>query len=171
MLATSLAAVDQARIFHLLGQHVIAIAGQQPGGSQVELQELVAGHGDSLAILVHPGGAPGAASESYYLVKPVLAPGPLRPAVRLEHAGGCDLIRVEPLNCGATRVIGHSPSFRFDDAFEGALRQLPPFRESDPRHALSLVDIVAMGAIYGGFSGFSRMFVQLQVTAARLPNP
>ena len=166
-----LATVDQARIFYLLGQHVIAIAGQQPSGSRVELQESKTHDVPALAILLHAGSGCSAVAESYYLVEPVLGRGPILSSIALSHAGGSNLIPVEPMNCGATRVIGSSPSFRFDDAFEGALRQLPPFRESAPGQAIPLVDIVAMGAIYGGFSGFSRLFVQLQVTPERPSGP
>lgn len=164
----ALAPVDIARVFYLQNQHVIAAMGQKAPGSEVEVSECLAADG-TVRLRLHQPSPPGLPTDTYYLVRPILPRGPIRNSIRLLHAAGGLAVPVEPLNCASFRVTGHSPSFRFDEAFESALRQLPMFSANPPGQGLPLVDLVAMGAIYGGFSGFSRLFVRLGASDA--PHP
>jgi hypothetical protein len=163
-----LAPMDLARVFYLQNQHVIAAIGQKAPGSEVEVLESVAADG-TVRLRLHQSSPPGLLTDTYYLVRPVLPKGPMRGSIRVLHAAGGLAVPVEPLNCAAFRVTGHSPSFRFDEAFEDALRQLPMFSTNPPGQGLPLVDLVAMGAIYGGFSGFSRLFVRVGASVAQKP--
>jgi hypothetical protein len=163
-----LAPVDLARVFYLQNQHVIAAIGQKAPGSEVEVVESVAADG-TVRLRLHQSSPPALPTDTYYLVRPILPKGPVRRSIQLLHAGGGLAVPVEPLSCAAFRVTGHSPSFRFDEAFEDALRQLPMFSTNAPGQGLPLVDLVAMGAIYGGFSGFSRLFVRLGASGGQQP--
>lgn len=160
----SLAAVDLARTFYVQGQHVLALIGRKTAGSEIELLECPTSDG-TFVLRLHRS-APGAQlAETFYVVRPLFDPGPMRRSLRLLYGAGGVSMPVEPLNCGSLRVTGVSPSFRLDEAFEDALRQLPLFRRNPPDQPLPLVDILAMGAIYGGFTGFSRLFLRVGVSA------
>ena len=103
----------------------------------------------------------------------------------LLHRDGSELIKVEPIaehviprraSDSATTIqarpclvpellgsaIGFSQNYSLDEAFKDALQKLQlvssPASEAEP----SMVDVVSMGAVYGGFSGYSRMFVRVE---------
>jgi hypothetical protein len=122
--------------------------------------------------------------DSYCLVKPVIA-GPIRPYVTFLHRDGSDLVKVEaiaetaapePMTRSLTAIenrpplvpdllgsaIGFSQNYSLDEAFKDALQKLrlvpSPASDAEP----SMVDVVSMGAVYGGFSGYSRMFVRVE---------
>ncbi|HUR36616.1 MAG TPA: hypothetical protein VM009_02290 [Terriglobales bacterium] len=164
--------------FYVQSRHVMLVHGKKPFGAEVELTESGFDRGiSSLTLTLNPIAPansfetePCAAdqphSDSYYLVRSVFAPGPMRRSIRLVHRAGQDLVPVQPLSCRRCHpVTGSSQSFCFDEAFEDALRQLPPLRNADKNQSLPLVDIVAMGAVYGGFSGFSRLFLRLEASS------
>lgn len=164
-----LAAKDIARSFYVQGRHVMLVQGNKPWGTEVELNETGFDRGISnltLAMAQDITSTP--VSARYYLVQPVFAKGPMRTAIRLIHQAGRELIPVEPLVCRAVTpsgpATGSSQDFRFDEAFEDALRQLPAFQAASRSAPLPLIDVVAMGAVYGGFAGFSRLFLRLEAT-------
>jgi len=162
----TLARKSIARGFYMRGSHVILIQGAKPCGTEVTLHE--GGFDRGIADLTLAQSLPdeGPCIDSYYLVQPVFAKGAMRPAVRLLHRGGAELVPVEPVACRRfARATGSSQDFRLDEAFADALRQLPVFQNADKSEPLPLVDVVAMGVLYGGFSGFSRLFVRLEATS------
>jgi hypothetical protein len=180
MTTQSLVGKDLACSFYVQGRHVMLVQGRKPSGSEVELKESGFRHGISNLTLTlnHPVDADSHSPchtadldrDHYYLVRPVFAPGPIRRCIRLVHRGGEELVVVRPLVCRRCQsVTGNSQSFCLDEAFEDALRQLPLFREANRDHHLPLIDIVAIGAIYGGFSGFSRLFLRLEADALTPP--
>lgn len=156
----TLAAIDFARTFYVHGRHILAIIGRKPSSSEIELAQSQATDGTFILRLRYLGPYTDS-QDTFYMVCPVYDPGPMRRSLRLLNATGADTFPVEPINCGARRATGSSPTFRLDEAFEEALRQLPPFQKAPPEQPLPLVDILAMGAIYGGFSGFSRLFLRV----------
>ncbi|MEO5935754.1 MAG: hypothetical protein ABIP81_00930 [Terriglobales bacterium] len=167
-----LANKDIARSFYVQGRHVMLVQGNKPWGTEVELSETGFDRGISNLTLAMAQDVTTPISARYYLVQPVFAKGPMRSAIRLIHQAGRELIPVEPLVCRAVTptgpATGFSQDFRFDEAFEDALRQLPAFQAASRALPLPLIDVVAMGAVYGGFAGFSRFFLRLEATA---PNP
>lgn len=165
-----LARKDIARSFYVQGRHVMLVQGKKPSGSEVDLTETGLDLGiSSLTLAMAQHVTSDAATERYYLVRPVFAKGPMRHAVRLIHQAGRELIPVEPLVCRAVKptgaATGISQDFRFDEAFEDALRQLPAFQAANRSLPLPLIDVVAMGAVYGGFAGFSRLFLRVEATS------
>jgi len=155
-----LASRHSARCFYIQGRHVLVVSGPKPASSDVVLRE---SHPAVTLALTVPAGAP--LDDTYYLVRPIFSPGPLLAHVRLCHREGSDLLPVELMACAGdcrTCPTGCSQSFRLDEAFADALRQLPMFAKADASRPLPLVDLVALGALYGGFSGFSRLFVRLE---------
>ncbi len=168
-----LARKDIARSFYVQGRHVMLVQGNKPSGSEVDLSETGFDRGISnLTLAIAQDVTSDAAIERYYLVRPVFAKGPMRPSIRLIHQAGRELIPVEPIVCRAVTptgpATGFSQDFRFDEAFEDALRQLPAFQAASRSLPLPLIDVVAMGAVYGGFAGFSRFFLRLE---AKTPDP
>jgi len=107
--------------------------------------------------------------ENYCLVKPVFA-GPLRPFISLLHLEGSEVVKVEilPGPGDATKpgllasAIGFSQNYSLDEAFNDALQKLGLSPSPDSTQQASVVDVVSMGAVYGGFSGYSRMFVRVE---------
>lgn len=160
MKTSILATAVTTRAFYLQGQHVIAVAGLRPAGGEITLEEIVTAEGTIVLHLQPPARNPDA-MDAYYIVRPVFHRGSMRRSVRILHADGPNNVPVEPLCCAARHVTGSSPSFCFDEAFADALRQLPPFTRTGKGQELPLVDVLAVGAIYGGFSGFSRLFLRV----------
>lgn len=155
-----LASRHSARCFYIQGRHIIIASGPKPAGSEVVLFE-----SHPAVRLSLTGIASDLMVDTYYLVRPIFSPGPMLAHVRIHHRAGSDLLPVEPVACAGdcrTCPTGCSQSFRLDEAFADALRQLPMFAKADTSRPLPLVDLVAMGALYGGFSGFSRLFVRLR---------
>lgn len=155
-----LASRYSARCFYIQAQHILIVSGPMPAGAEVILRESQ----DAVTLaLTEDLSVP--SDDTYYLVRPIFSPGPTRAHVRLFHRAGSDLLPVELVVCGGdcrSCPTGCSQSFRLDEAFADALRQLPMFAQTDTSRPLPLVDLVAMGALYGGFSGFSRLFVRLR---------
>src|SRR5437879_7781773 len=124
-------------------------------------------------------------SDSYCLVQPIF-PGPKRPYLTLLHRDGSDLVKVEAISSptvddftraaisrdveieepehlsGIASAIGFSQNFSLDEAFKDALHNLQARPLADPNQELSIIDVVSMCAAYGGFSGFSRLFVKIE---------
>lgn len=163
MQTSILATVVTARAFYLQGQHVVAISGRKPAAGEVTLTESAAADETIVLYLKCPSNESGVI-DTYYIIQPLFQGGSLRSTVRIFHAGGSLIVPVEPVNCAARRVTGFSPSFSFDEAFADALRQLPPLSQGHGGQELPLVDLLAMGAIYGGFSGYSRLFLRIGAT-------
>jgi len=164
-----LAAKDIARSFYVQGRHVMLVQGNKPWGSEVSLTETGFDRDISnLTLAIAQDSTSTPVKERYYMVQPVFGKGPMRSAIRLIHLAGRELIPVEPLVCRAVTptgpATGFSQDFRFDEAFEDALRQLPAFQAATRSQPLPLIDVVAMGAVYGGFSGYSRFFLRLEAT-------
>ena len=155
--------------YYAQGSHVMLIQGDKPAGCEVSLREGGFQLGISNLTLSLDDVADTPDVDRYYLLRPVFSNGPMRTSIRLVHRDGQELIPVEPLSCRRhSRATGASQTFCFDEAFEDALRQLPPFNGANTQAALPLVDIVAMGALYGGFSGFSRLFLRVEARPSPL---
>jgi hypothetical protein len=59
--------------------------------------------------------------------------------------------------------MGFSPNFSLDEAFNDALGKLRLNAVSGTAsNEPSMVDVVSMGTMYGGFSGYSRLFVRVE---------
>jgi hypothetical protein len=155
--------------YYAQGSHVMLIQGDKPAGCEVSLREGGFQLGISNLTLFLDDVADTPDVDRYYLVQPVFSNGPMRTSIRLVHRDGQELIPVEPLSCRRHFcATGASQTFCFDEAFEDALRQLPPFNGANSQAPLPLVDIVAMGALYGGFSGFSRLFLRVEARPSPL---
>ena len=136
-----------------------------PANAEVYLSEEATRLGSAALLLkTHTQGA-NASSDLYYLVKPLFPKGPMRRTITLTHSKGRDVVPVEPLGCRPNSscfcATGCSQAFHLDEAFEDALRHLPVFQGTDRSLPLPLVDVVAIGALYGGFSGFSHLFLRI----------
>jgi hypothetical protein len=165
----SFAAKDVARTFYAHGSHVMLVQGPKPHDAEVTLVEREPG-AVSLMMTAPLATQTSAPPDTYYLVKPVFAQAPMHRAITLLHRAGCESVPVEPLSCGACPCgTGCSQAFNLDEAFQDALRQLPIFNLAPRDEALPLVDVVAIGAIYGGFSGFSHLFVRVQAAPGADP--
>ena len=109
--------------------------------------------------------------DDYFIVCPLAG---LRKTREIEvlHEAGCDLLHLEPLSgersapLSQSSVLGISQDFSLEAAFKDALAKLNPKTSQTP----GLIEVVSMGALYGGFSGFSRLFVRVEKTEARLFN-
>ncbi|HUS18950.1 MAG TPA: hypothetical protein VMZ25_04825 [Terriglobales bacterium] len=161
---TTLARKDFAGNYYAQGRHVMVIQGSRPAGTEIVLEEAGTNrHGSSLALRIGAADREDSGQEDYYLIQPVFGKSPLRAAIRLMHCDGEELVPTRFVGCQlSAHVTGSSQAFNLDEAFADALRQLPPLRPADTSVPLPLVDLVAMGALYGGFSGFSRLFVRLK---------
>jgi hypothetical protein len=103
-----------------------------------------------------------------------------QPAVTVHHADGQDRVEIEA--CGADLALfeaavsegqvaataapaneatGMSPRLSFDEAFADAVSKLP---ESFPTHpdALTSVDVVHIGGLFGGIAGFHHLVVRIR---------
>ena len=174
MSSSGFASKEIARSFYLHNRHVLLVQGSKPHNSEVLLVEDALAPGAARLMMRQPMGAGACTgSDAYYLVKPLFGKGPMRRTITLTHQAGKEAVRVEPLGCRANPscpfATGSSQAFRFDEAFEDALRQLPIFQRADNALPLPLVDIVAIGALYGGFSGFSHLFLRLEAVAEVTP--
>ena len=161
----SFATKDVARTFYAHGSHVILVQGPKPHDAEVTLVEREPG---AVSLMMTAGTAETSISpDTYYLVKPVFAKAPMRRVVTLLHGAGRESMPVEELACGCG--TGSSQAFNLDEAFQDALRRLPIFALAPEGEPLALVDLVAIGAIYGGFSGFSHLFVRVQAAGTADP--
>ncbi len=186
------------RVFFAHNQHIAIVSGRKPRRfATVDLIRTneqskvptftIAMHGEKPSL-----DADQEQHDRYYLVKP-LFPGPARSHINIRHFDGTDRLRVEELpliaDAGLVRTdtdsapnstttqreqpgtaLGYSQNFSMDEAFTDALSHLPKFERRHRDRRVTVVDVVSMGAIYGGFSGFSRLFVKVeQSTASMLP--
>ena len=161
------------RLFQL-DQHVIAIViGKKPRNCQgPKLAILASGrlalHCECAEECTHPE-----KEDDYFIVEPLA--GLLRkPNVEMLHRDGCDLVTIEVLSRNVappstsigSLILGVSQDFSLEAAFKDAIGKFDPKTGGSP----GLIEVVSMGALYGGFSGFSRLFVRVEKTESRLLN-
>ncbi len=100
-----------------------------------------------------------------------------RDTVIVHHADGADEVVVEDLEDNladgigrflpngaigpANEAIGRSARLSFDEAFADALDNLPPASPSHPDQ-LEQVQVVEIGALFGGIAGFRHLFVKVR---------
>jgi hypothetical protein len=111
-------------------------------------------------------------SDRFFLVQPI-APKTKTGEIEVVHRDGRERLKICPLaptksdiRPAAAGAFGVSQDFSLEAAFKDALSKLNP----KSLHAPSLVEVVSMGALYGGFSGFSRLFVRVEATPYDLRN-
>ncbi|MGH3696596.1 MAG: hypothetical protein ACRDRX_21845 [Pseudonocardiaceae bacterium] len=99
--------------------------------------------------------------------------------VTVHHADGADQVKIEPCGkelasfmravgydaarpCppGADEATGFSKKLSFDEAFANARANLPPFK-TDVADALETIEVVEIGALFGGIAGFHDLFVRI----------
>lgn len=99
--------------------------------------------------------------------------------VTVHHAEGSDQVEVEdcgtelaaygaalapsaPPDCpeGADQATGFSKKLRFDDAFAAAVANLPPIEPTHP-DTLETVQVLEIGALFGGIAGFHDLWVKV----------
>jgi hypothetical protein len=157
-----LAQRDSVRLFSIHEQNVAVVTGKKP--KNYEVPHLTK-HGEKRLLVEFPaseGLAPESGGlDSYIIVQPVLITAKLG-AVEVWHADGCDRVQVEALGPNASEaasdgIFGSSQDFSLEAAIKDALSRLTPEAQREPQ----LFDVVSMGALYGGFSGFSRLFVRM----------
>jgi hypothetical protein len=98
--------------------------------------------------------------------------------VTVHHAEGQDEVNIEEFGADLAQfaalvsphqgtpdneATGTSPSLRFDEAFADAIANLPPSEPSHP-DALTRIDVLETGALFGGFAGFHHLFVKARST-------
>ncbi len=102
-----------------------------------------------------------------------------RPTVTVHHADGEDAVEIEDCGeqlqayaravgegadrrCpeGADEATGFSKNLSFDEAFASAVANLPPI-ESPVADFLARVQVVEIGALFGGIAGFNDLFVRV----------
>ena len=167
---SKLAQRDGARVFESNGQTVVIITGWKP--RDCEMPEVVERNGRLLLCNKGPNdlrSRPGS-MDRYFLVQPLETRVSSR-EVRLRHAEGSDCLKIESFPRGGPRpsdrcVFGVSQDFSLEAAFKDALSRLDPAS----LRQVGLVEVVSMGALYGGFSGFSRLFVSIDARACNLRN-
>lgn len=177
MTPPNLASRDSISIFFYQGQHIALVAGRKPANAEVELTAVPGSKSlFHLRLLTFHTDRELRETDTYYLVRSLVCIGPKRPFIFVAHSQGTDRVLVESLSCRRSpnghdsAATGYSNDFQLDQAFADALRQLPICADS-PAKAFTLIDIVALGAIYGGFSGFSRLFVRLEQSTSKKRPP
>lgn len=114
----------------------------------------------------------------YRYAEPVRFPED-QPTVTVHHADGSDAVDIEdcgpelagftqaisgdpdrPCPEGADEATGFSDNLSFDEAFANAVANLPPIDPPVP-DALSRVQVVEIGGLFGGIAGFRDMFVRI----------
>jgi hypothetical protein len=164
---------DSVRILFTQNQHVAIVTGKKHRRcAEIELVEVTQ---NVLAIQCrcqHIGAHETyAGQDNYCVVQPVFA-GTMRPYISLLHRDGTDMVKVETLpvpvpsssaHPGLLKTaIGFSQNYSLDEAFNDALQKLGLFPSPYSKGETSVVDVVSMGAVYGGFSGYNRMFVRVE---------
>jgi len=100
-------------------------------------------------------------------------------AVTVHHAEGSDEVSIEdctkelagyaraiqgdadqPCPPGTDEATGFSRKLSFDEAFANAVANLPPV-ESPVADALTRVQVLEVGGLFGGFAGFNDLFVRI----------
>ena len=107
-----------------------------------------------------------------------------QPTVTVHHADGQDQVEIQQVGAelaqfeamvadrtqegaapGVDEAIGTSSNLKFDEAFANALQNMPPYKppHTDP---LETIDVVKMGALFGGVAGFHHMVVRVRRTVS-----
>jgi hypothetical protein len=159
--------MDSVRLFALSGHkdRIILVTGRKPVGCDGP-KPIVTGTAEICLRCdcndgsFHPAKGP---QHNYFVIQPIEIAGP-RHDVEILHAHGRDRVQVELLSsmmaAPSESAIGISQDFALEEAFKDAIAKLSPPSQQEP----SLVEIVSAGALYGGFSGFSRLFVRVEKT-------
>jgi hypothetical protein len=58
------------------------------------------------------------------------------------------------------QATGFSANRSFDEAFANAVASLPPFQPTTP-DALDRIEVLEIGALFGGIAGFRHLFVRV----------
>ncbi|MGH3940984.1 MAG: hypothetical protein ACRDTG_20565 [Pseudonocardiaceae bacterium] len=104
---------------------------------------------------------------------------PDQDTITVHHADGSDAVKIEECpaelagysqsikgegsrSCppGADEATGFSKKLSFDEAFANAVANLPPI-EPPVADALSRVQVVEIGGLFGGIAGFNDLFVRI----------
>src|SRR5947209_7876464 len=181
---------ELVRIFYAHNQHIAVVTGKKPRHcAAVDLIRSSRPSDTPTFSIVRSATSDSEVDDStadrYYLVKPLL-PGPARAHISVRHLGGVQRVPVETLSANGKQAngkcatpaiarrkedvesaLGYSQNFSMDEAFNDALSHLPVLGHRR-NNRLTLVDVVSMGAVYGGFSGFSRLFVKVEQSASRI---
>lgn len=102
--------------------------------------------------------------------------------ITVHHAEGSDQVEIEdcgpelasftravtgdterPRSSGADEATGFSKNLSFDEAFANAVGNLPPI-EPPVADALSRVQVLEIGGLFGGIAGFHDLFVRVSRT-------
>jgi hypothetical protein len=182
--AWQLAQRDRIRAFRAHGYVLIVAEGQLPSpGHEVDIVRsplrIFPQQFDLLSRAL-----PGSWTEvlvPYRYAKVVRFPAD-QPIVTVQHADGDDQVEIEasgeelaefvavmpdetsePGRSGPVEATGMSPHLTFDEAFADALANLPP----SPPHpdALSHVQVVDSGGLFGGIAGFHHLYVRVRRTS------
>ena len=184
------------RIFFAHNQHIAVVTGRKPRHCiEVDLiRSRAPSNIPTFAIVMRPEKSShevkGAEHDHYYLVKPLFS-GPPQSQIHVIHVDGTELVGVERIFSGgeiqsmhreesrspilpapatlkkaSQTALGYSQNFSMEEAFTDALSHLPASGRSLSDRRVIMVDVVSMGAIYGGFSGFSRLFVKVEQSSA-----
>lgn len=156
---------ESIRVF-VSNNHIVAIvSGKKPkqcGGPQ--LAQLPSGRWGLRCECAEECIHRSVSDDDYFIVQPLADVGD-RSQIAVIHRDGCDELKLESISmvaapssdCG---ILGISQDFSLEAAFKDALAKIGP----EPDRTPGLVEVVSMGALYGGFSGFSRLFVRLEKT-------
>ena len=106
-----------------------------------------------------------------------------QPTVTVHHADGADRVEIEscgsdlaqfaavvpeepagPSPSGTAEATGMSARLSFDEAFAAALANLPPLTPPHP-DALTRVQVVDTGGLFGGVAGFHHLYVRVRRTS------
>jgi hypothetical protein len=165
MKPTRLALRDSIRIFEVANQLVAIVVGNKPTGCPGP--RLCKARAGCFDLACECGfDCRGPAAERYFIVQPIQAFLKVG-EIRVRHADGIDSHRIQNVDSQSemlaersemTPILGFSQNFSLEAAFKDALKKLDPSGLKEP----SLVEVVSLGALYGGFSGFSRMFVRVE---------
>lgn len=104
------------------------------------------------------------------------------PTMTVHHADGSDRVNIEdcgpelaafthavtgdadrPRSPGEDEATGFSKKLSFDEAFANAVANLPPIEPPVP-DALSRVQVLEIGGLFGGIAGFHDLFVRISRT-------
>lgn len=155
-----LAQRDSIRIFSINDQNIAVVTGKKPRNYEVPH---LAKEGERRLVIEFPAAAGEAEIgewDSYIVVQPVRVTAKLG-AIEVWHSDGCDHVEIAALcahdSSAQAGLLGISQDFSLESAIKDALSRLTPEAQRQPQ----LFDVVSMGALYGGFSGFSRLFVKM----------
>jgi hypothetical protein len=165
MKSSKLASRESIRVFQLNGQSVAMVAGSKPEACQgPKLIKTRPGCFELRCKCLDKCESQPVAGK-YFIVQPLEA-GLSADTIKVRHAGGTDSIAVHPMDpaeakaTGDSALLGISQDFSLEAAFKDALSKIDPKNPRPP----GLMEVVSMGALYGGFSGFSRLFVRVAST-------